>query len=87
MLFRSPLVTLRIAVDGPVVEAVLSDLGDDAHIVAENPDGGVEIEIAVSVPGALRTHLLGYLEAVELLAPESERSALIERLGAIAGAQ
>ena len=72
-------VTVRIAIDDPVVPVVLGDLGDDAVVVAED-DRGIEVEVTVSRPGALRTHLLGYLDAVEVLAPPEERAAMIAAL-------
>lgn len=87
MFGSGPGTTVRIAADPTVRESVLRDLGDDALSITEQADGGVEVEITVTVPGALRTHLLGYLDAVEILGPPAERDAMLERLSAIVAAR
>jgi proteasome accessory factor B len=85
MLGAGPGVTVRIRVDAPLVPEVLGDFGDDAEIEIRHPDGSVDLAVTVTAPGALRTHLVGYLEAVEVLGPEAERAAMTGMLRAIAG--
>lgn len=75
-------VTVRIRIDTPSVPVVLGDLGDDA-VVVEEGETGIEVEVTVTRPGALRNHLLGYLDAVEILGPPEERDAMVAALRVI----
>ena len=52
-------------------------------MVAEHPDGSVELELAVVDTDAFRGFVLGFLEHAEVVAPPELRADLVAWLGAL----
>jgi predicted DNA-binding transcriptional regulator YafY len=64
---------------------VATELGEDA-VVERRDDGAVVVRLAVTDPEALVLWVLDLLDHAEVLAPESVRTAVTDRLEAIISA-
>lgn len=71
--------TARVSIDSSQAMRVRSELGDEA-VVADRPDGSVEIELAVSNRKGFRTFVLSFLDAAEVLSPPEARALVVEWL-------
>lgn len=72
----------RVLVDAGHAPWAVQAAGADA-VVAEHPDGSVELELAVVDADAFRGFVLGFLEHAEVLAPPELRADLVAWLGAL----
>lgn len=72
-------VVARVAIDASHALWVRHELGDDA-VVAEHPDGSVEIELDVVNVVGFRNLVLGLLDAAEVLEPAALRLDIVEWL-------
>jgi proteasome accessory factor B len=80
-----PEVLVRVRIDADQAPWAVASVGEDA-VVARLPDGGVEVELAVTNRGALRSWVLGFLHHAEILGPPTERDDLRRWLSALARA-
>lgn len=76
-------VEARLRIDADQAGWALDHLGD-AAVVAEHPDGAVEVSFTVTNRDAFRSFVLGFLDHAEVLAPDELRTELVEWLRGIA---
>ncbi len=74
-----PAVTVRVLVDAGHATWAVAAVGRDA-VVADRPDGSVEIELAVTNRAGLHSWVVGFLDHAEILGPPGERGAFADRL-------
>lgn len=72
-------VRARVRIDGPQVGWAVQHVGPD-HVVSEEPDGAVVVELPVTNRAAFRSFVLSFLEHAEVLEPEALRADLVEWL-------
>jgi proteasome accessory factor B len=72
-------VTARVRIDAEQGQWAIQHVGPD-HVVAEEPDGSVVVELPVTNRDAFRSFVLGFLEHAELLEPPELRAELIDWL-------
>ncbi len=70
-------VRARIRVDGPPASWVVQHVGPD-HVVDQEADGSVVLELPVTNRAAFRSFVLSFLEHAEVLDPPELRAELIE---------
>ena len=68
-----------VLVDAERAAAATREIGSD-RVVAERPDGSVELRVACANMPAFRSWLLGYLDAAEVLEPGEVRAAIVDWL-------
>jgi proteasome accessory factor B len=73
----------RVRVDGPQAPLARAVLGDDA-VVAEDEDGSVVVELAVTHADGFRSFVLGFLEHAEVLDPPELRDEIVDWLRELA---
>jgi proteasome accessory factor B len=73
-------ITARVLVDRGHEEAMLTELGPDATVVATTSDGGTIVELSVTNRAAFRTFVLGFLEHAEVLEPAELRAEITDWL-------
>jgi predicted DNA-binding transcriptional regulator YafY len=78
-----PPVTVRVAVDRPHRDTLITELGGDATIV-DDGDRVTTIEFVVTHRAAFRAFLLGFLEHAEVLGPPDVRADVIAWLERVA---
>ncbi len=66
----------RVRIDGPQVGWAVQHLGPD-HVVEEDPDGSVVVELPVTNRAAFRSFVLSFLDHAEVLEPAELRDELI----------
>ena len=76
--------TAIVRIDAGVAPTVVTELGQDA-VVAERPDGSVEVEVACGNTVAFRSWLYALVDRAEVLSPEHVRTAIIEDLSRMSG--
>lgn len=76
-------VEARLRIDGDQAGWALDHLRD-ATVVAEEPDGSVEVAFTVTNRDAFRSFVLGFLEHAEVLAPDELRDELLGWLREVA---
>ena len=69
-------VRARVRIDGPQAGWAVQHVGPD-HVVAEEPDGSVVVELPVTNRAAFRSFVLSFLEHAEVLQPPELRAELI----------
>lgn len=79
-------VATRLLVDAVAAASVIEEVGED-RVVAERPDGSIEIELPVTNPEGFRSWVIGLGETVEVLSPPVARAAIVDWLARIAGAE
>ena len=72
-----------VLVDGAEAGRVTAELGEDA-VVEHRKDGAVVVRLSVTDRDALILWVLELLDHAEILSPESVRTAMVERLSAVA---
>ena len=77
---------IPVRVDADQAPWAIASVGEGA-VVARRPDGAVEVELAVTNRGALRSWVLGFLDHAEVLAPPAERAELCRWLADLAGVE
>jgi proteasome accessory factor B len=81
-----PEVKVRVRIDADQAPWAIGSVGEGA-VTARLPDGAVEVELAVTNGGALRSWVLGFLHHAEVLGPPEVREEMRRWLGALAGAE
>jgi predicted DNA-binding transcriptional regulator YafY len=76
-------VTARVRIDAEQATWALHHVGPGA-VVAEHPDGSVDVELPVTNREALRSFVLSFLERAEVLAPSELREEIVSWLEALA---
>jgi proteasome accessory factor B len=71
-----PPVRARVRIDGPQASWAVQHVGPD-HVVAQDPDGGVVVELPVTNRAAFRSFVLSFLEHAEVLDPPELRDDLV----------
>lgn len=69
-------VRARVRIDGPQASWAVQHVGPD-HVVQEDPDGSVVVELPVTNRAAFRSFVLSFLEHAEVLEPPELRADLI----------
>jgi len=69
-------VRARVRIDGPQAGWAVQHVGPD-HVVQEDPDGSVVVELPVTNRAAFRSFVLSFLEHAEVLDPPELRADLI----------
>jgi proteasome accessory factor B len=69
-------VRARVRIDGPQAGWAVQHVGPD-HVVGEEPDGSVVVELPVTNRAAFRSFVLSFLEHAEVLEPAELRDDLI----------
>jgi proteasome accessory factor B len=77
-------VRARLRVDAAQAPWAVHHVGP-AAVVAEHPDGSIEIELPVTNADALRSFVLSFLEHAELLEPQELRADIVSWLESLAG--
>lgn len=72
-------VRARVRIDGPQAVWAVQHVGPD-HVVAEDSDGSVVVELPVTNRAAFRSFVLSFLEHAEVLEPAELRDELVEWL-------
>jgi predicted DNA-binding transcriptional regulator YafY len=75
-------VEVHVLVDGAEAGRVATELGQDA-VIEHRDDGAVVVRLSVTHPEALVLWVVDLLDHAEVLAPDSVRTAVIERLESI----
>ena len=78
-------VEVDVLIDGAESARVVAELGEDA-VVDHRDDGAVVVRLPVTDQEALILWVLDLLDHAEVLAPEPVRTAVVDRLEAMAGA-
>jgi proteasome accessory factor B len=76
-------VVARVRIDAAQARWAVQHVGPD-HVVADEDDGGVVIELPVTNRDAFRSFVLGFLEHAEVLSPPELRDELVAWLTAVA---
>ena len=76
--------TAVVRIDAGVAPTVVSELGQDS-VVAERPDGSVDVEVACGNQVAFRSWLYALVDRAEVVSPAHVREAIIQDLGRMAG--
>ncbi len=63
-------------IDGPPAAWAIQHVGPD-HVVEEEPDGAVVVELPVTNRAAFRSFVLSFLEHAEILSPPELRADLV----------
>jgi proteasome accessory factor B len=71
-----PPVRARVRIDGPQASWAVQHVGPD-HVVEEDADGSVVVELPVTNRAAFRSFVLSFLEHAEVLAPPELRDDLV----------
>ena len=71
-----PPVRARVRIEGPQASWAVQHVGPD-HVVAEEPDGTVVVELPVTNRAAFRSFVLSFLEHAEVLEPPELRDDLV----------
>ena len=71
-----PPVRARVRIDGPQASWAVQHVGPD-HVVEEEPDGAVVVELPVTNRAAFRSFVLSFLEHAEVLDPPELRDDLV----------
>lgn len=69
----------RVRIDAGYAAAAIAGLGPD-RVLAEHPDGSVEVSVPAANWPALRNWVLGFMEHAELVGPPELRQRLVEWL-------
>ena len=69
-------VRARVRIDGPQAVWAVQHVGPD-HVVGEDADGSVVVELPVTNRAAFRSFVLSFLEHAEVLEPAELRDDLI----------
>jgi proteasome accessory factor B len=77
-------VVARVRIDAEQARWAVQHVGPD-HVVADEDDGAVVIELPVTNRDAFRSFVLGFLDHAELLSPQELRDDLIDWLTTVAG--
>jgi proteasome accessory factor B len=77
--------TARVRIDAEQSRWAVQHVGPD-HVLAEDDDGGVIVELPVTNRAAFRSFVLGFLEHAEVLGPPELRDELVAWLQQLAGA-
>jgi len=76
-------VTARVRIDGPQARWAVQHVGPD-HVVSEEDDGAVVVELPVTNRDAFRSFVLGFLDHAEVLSPPELRDELVAWLERLA---
>jgi proteasome accessory factor B len=76
-------VVARVRIDAEQARWAVQHVGPD-HVVADEADGGVVIELPVTNRDAFRSFVLGFLDHAEVLAPPELRDEVVGWLAALA---
>ena len=71
-----PPVRARVRIDGPQASWAVQHVGPD-HVVEEDADGSVVVELPVTNRAAFRSFVLSFLEHAEILEPPELRDDLV----------
>jgi proteasome accessory factor B len=71
-----PPVRARVRIDGPQASWAVQHVGPD-HVVQEDPDGSIVVELPVTNRSAFRSFVLSFLEHAEILEPAELRDDLV----------
>lgn len=78
-----PPVTARVRLGGPLVEWAVQQLGP-GHVVVENPDGSVVVQLPVTHRAAFVSFVLSLLDHAEVLEPPDLRDEIVAWLEGVA---
>jgi proteasome accessory factor B len=77
-------VAARVRIDGPQARWAVQHVGPD-HVVSEDADGSVVVELPVTNRDAFRSFVLSFLDHAEVLGPPELRAEMVAWLTELAG--
>jgi proteasome accessory factor B len=77
-------VAARVRIDGPQAQWAVQHVGPD-HVLSEDADGSVVVELPVTNRDAFRTFVLSFLDHAEVLEPPELRAEMVAWLTELAG--